>query len=89
MGGGGSSAPAQQTTQQSNQYSSISPWAQPYATSILGAAQQQVFQTDPTTGNITGVNPYTAYGMNGAGMSPAAQQAAIRRARGDRHEQRR
>jgi len=75
-GGGGGSAPQQQTAQQSNQFSSLSPWAQPYVTSVLGAAQQQVFQTDPTTGNITGVNPYIAYGMQGAGMSPEAQAAA-------------
>jgi hypothetical protein len=74
-GSGGGSGGGGQATQQS-QYSSISPWAQPYISSILGAAQQQVFNVDPTSGQITGVNPYTAYGMNGAGMSPAAQQAA-------------
>jgi len=76
MGGGGSSG----QTQQSNQYTNLSPWAQPYVTSILGAAQQQVFNTDPTTGQITGINPYTAYGSinpNGGqyGMN-ASQQAA-------------
>ena len=73
-GGGGPSAPAPAT--QSNQYSNLSPYIAPYITSVLGAAQQQAFNIDPTTGNITGVNPYTAYGMNGAGLSPAAQQAA-------------
>ena len=71
MGGGGSG----QTSQQS-QYSSISPWAQPYVGSILGAAQQQVFNTDPTTGQISGINQYNPYGYQGAGMSPAAQAAA-------------
>ena len=59
-GGGGSSA-QQQTTQQQNQYQSISPWAQPYVSSLLGAGQAQVFNTD-TSGNITGINPYHAYG---------------------------
>jgi hypothetical protein len=48
--GGGGSAPAQQTVQQSNQYTSLSPWAQPYITSLLGAAQQQVFDTRQTAG---------------------------------------
>ena len=69
MGGGGGQ------TQQKDQYSSISPWAQPYVTSMLGAAQQQVFNTD-ASGNITGINPYTAYGFQGAGMSPDQLQAA-------------
>ena len=120
-GGGGA-------TQQSNQYQSLSPWAQPYISSLLGAAQQQVFNTqstpasdgyytdaqgnkvssdvaknwqgtptrDPETGQIsysgtspyqyvagtpagteiTGINPYKAYGYQGAGMSAADQAAA-------------
>jgi len=75
-GGGGPSAAPAQTTQQSNQYSSLSPYIAPYITSVLGAAQQQVFNVDPSSGNITGINPYTAYGYQGAGMSPASQQAA-------------
>jgi hypothetical protein len=53
-GGGGN-------TQQQNQYSSISPWAQPYITSMLGAGQSQVFNTD-ASGQITGINPYNAFG---------------------------
>jgi len=75
-GGGGGSPSAPAPASQSNQYSNLSPYIAPYITSVLGAAQQQAFQIDPSTGNITGVNPYTAYGMNGAGMSPSAQQAA-------------
>jgi len=79
-GGGGGQAP-QQTTQQSNQYTSLSSWAQPYITSILGAGQSQVFQTDPTTGNITGINPYNAYGSYNPeggqyGINPSSQAAA-------------
>ena len=79
MGGGGSSGGGQ--TQQSNQYTSLSPWIQPYVSSYLGAAQQQVFQTDPTTGQLTGVNPYNPYGSyNPAGgqygMTPSQQAAA-------------
>jgi soluble lytic murein transglycosylase-like protein len=69
FGGGGSSGGGGGTTQQSNQYSMISPWAQPYVSGILGAAQQQVFNTqqgtdasgNPTT-EITGIRPYNAYG---------------------------
>jgi len=69
MGGGGSSGGGGGTTQQSNQYSMISPWAQPYVSGILGAAQQQVFNTqagtdangNPTT-DITGISPFNAYG---------------------------
>ena len=62
MGGGGSSGGGGGTTQSvSNSYSSLSPWISPYVTSMLGAGQQQVFQTD-ASGNITGMNPYQAYG---------------------------
>ena len=66
MGGGGSGGGG--TTQSvSNQYSSLSPWAAPYVTAAMGAAQHQVFQTD-ANGNITGMNPYNAFGTsNGQG----------------------
>ena len=82
MGGGGSSGGGGGTTQSvSNSYSSLSPWIAPYVTSMLGAAQQQVFQTD-ASGNITGMNPYQAYGsINPAtggqyGMNPSDLAAA-------------
>ena len=83
--GGGGSSGGGGAQQQSSQYQSLAPWAQPYVTSVLGAAQNQVFQTSPGTtdengnyvpGQITGINPYSAYGLNGAGQSTAAQQAA-------------
>lgn len=80
MGGGGSSSGG--TTQQQNQYSSLSPWAAPYVTSMLGAAQSQVFNTDPSTGNITGINPYNAFGAYNPntggqyGMTPSDVMAA-------------
>lgn len=60
----------------------LSPWSQPYVGSMLGAAQQQVFNTDPTTGQATGIKPYQAYGspVEGspymAGMGPGEQAAA-------------
>jgi len=73
MGGGGSGGG---NTQQQNQYTSLSPWAQPYVTSMLGAAQSQVFNTDPS-GNITGIHPYNAFGTQNTqtggqyGMTPS------------------
>jgi hypothetical protein len=73
---GGGSGGGGTTQSVSNSYSSVSPWAAPYVTSMLGAAQQQVFQTDPTTGQITGITPYSQYGLNGAGQSAADMQAA-------------
>jgi hypothetical protein len=81
---GGGSSGGGQTTQQSNQYSGISPWAQPYVGSLLGAAQSQVFQTGTdSSGNqtITGINPYNAYGSYNPqggqyGMTPSDQAAA-------------
>jgi hypothetical protein len=79
FGGGGSGGGG--TTQQANQYSSISPWAQPYLTSMLGAAQRQVFNMDEQ-GNITGINPYNAYGSYNPttggqyGMTPSDMMAA-------------
>ena len=49
-GGKGGGGGGQQNTQQQNQYSALSPWAQPYISSLLGAAQQQVFDTRQTAG---------------------------------------
>lgn len=77
MGGGGSSGGG---TSQSNQYGQLSSWAAPYVTANLGAAQSQVYQMDPS-GNITGINPYNAYGAyNPAGgqygMTASDQAAA-------------
>jgi len=97
--GGGSSGGG--STSQQNYYSSVSPWAAPYVNSMLGAAQNQVFQSQPVaavpaqydangnlvpgtgtpaTTQITGMNPYTQFGLNGAGMTSAdmaAAQAAV------------
>lgn len=76
-GGGGGGG----QTQQQNQYSSLSPWIAPYIGSMLGAAQQQVFNVDQS-GGITGIRPYTAYGeINPAtggqyGMTPSSMKAA-------------
>lgn len=78
MGGGGSSAPSgpqQQTVVQTN----IPEYARPYVESMLGATQQQLFNTQQGPGGetqITGIKGYTPYGAAGAGMGPTEQAAA-------------
>ena len=76
MGGGGG-GPAAPTTQTVNQVS-IPPELMPYATSTLGAAKQQLFNTNET-GDITGIKPYVPYSQDPsqyvAGFSPIQQQA--------------
>jgi hypothetical protein len=76
LGGGGGGSPAP-TTQTVNQVS-IPPELMPYATSTLGAAQQQIYNTD-ASGNITGIKPYQPYSTDPsqyvAGFSPLQQQS--------------
>jgi hypothetical protein len=83
-GGGGqqSSGPSSSTVTNTN----IPEYARPYVENMLGATQQQLFNTqqvtDPTTGQtntqITGIKPYTPYSTNPtdyfAGFSPLQQQ---------------
>jgi hypothetical protein len=86
-GKGGGGAPTQ-TTSTSNT-SNIPEYAQPYVETMLGATQRQLFNMDDS-GNITGFQPYKAYGgtydAKGnqtsydpskavAGFSPMQQQA--------------
>lgn len=72
----------QNATQTTQTTAGLSPWSQPYVSSLLSAAQQQVFNTDPKTGALTGINPYLAYGAPvagsdyRAGMGPGEQAAA-------------
>ena len=74
--GGGNTMQTTQTT------AGLSPWSQPFVSSMLGAAQQQVFNTDPITGQVTSIVPYLAYGAPvagspyKAGMGPGEQAAA-------------
>jgi hypothetical protein len=74
-----STGSAQQT---STTTAGVSPFAQNYVNSMLGAAQQQVFNVDPTSNQITGINPYQAFGspvagsQYAAGMGPGEQAAA-------------
>jgi hypothetical protein len=55
--GGGSSAPTQTTVQNTN----IPEYAQPYVETMLGSAQQQIYNYD-SAGNATGFKPYVPYG---------------------------
>lgn len=68
-GGGGSSGPTTSTVYQN----SIPPELMPITQSTLGAAAQQVYNTD-ASGNITGIKPYQPYSTNPsdyvAGFSP-------------------
>jgi hypothetical protein len=68
-GGGGSSGPTTSTVYQQ----SIPTELMPITQSTLGAAAQQVYNTD-TSGNITGIKPYQPYSTNPsdyiAGFSP-------------------
>lgn len=72
-GDGGSPGPSTTNVQNSN----LPTYVEPYVTSMLGAAQQQMFNMN---GNqITGFKPYTPYSTNMndyvAGFSPLQQQA--------------
>ena len=73
-GGGQSSGPTNTTVQNTN----LPDYVQPYVMSMLGAAQQQMFNTD-SSGAITGFKPYVPYSSNPsnyiAGFSPLQQQA--------------
>lgn len=73
-GGGGSPAPTQTTVQNTN----IPEYARPYVETMLGTAQQQIFNYDDA-GNVTGMKPYTPYSSDPtnyiAGFSPLQQQA--------------
>lgn len=86
MGGGGNQPT--NTTSTTNT-SNIPSYAQPYVETMLGATQQQLFQTSPggtdANGNpiynITGFQPYQAYGSTNPDGTPAtptqAAQAAV------------
>lgn len=75
--GGSSPAPAQPTT--ATQYNTNVPeYAKPYVTNMLGATQQQLFNTD-SSGGISGFKPYQPYSSDVndyfAGFSPMQTQA--------------
>ena len=73
-GGGGSPAPTQTNVTNTN----IPEYAQPYVETMLGAAQQQIFNYDDA-GNVTSMKPYTPYSSTAtdyiAGFSPLQEQA--------------
>jgi len=80
-GSGGGGGPTTSTTQTSN----IPEYAKPYVETMLGATQQQIFNTAPGpdgTTQITSVKPYQAFGAQvpgsqyAAGMGPGEMGAA-------------
>jgi hypothetical protein len=83
MGGGGSPPPPPaQPTSTNVTNSNIPEYLRPYAETMLGATQQQLFNTETNpdgTTQITGTKPYVPYSENPqdyiAGFSPLQQQA--------------
>ena len=77
-GSGGGSAPAPAPTQTTVQNTNIPEYAQPYVETMLGTAQQQIFNYDDE-GNVVSMKPYVPYSANPtdyiAGFSPLQQQA--------------
>jgi hypothetical protein len=74
-GGGGGQAPPTQTNVQN---SNIPEYARPYTETMLGTAQQQIYNYDPS-GNVTGFKGYTPYGatVDAAGnITNTAQEQA-------------
>lgn len=73
-GGGGPSQTTSTVTQ-----SSVPDWLQPQVTGMLGAAQNQIFNNNPTTGAIESIKGYQPYSTNPsdyvAGFSPMQQQS--------------
>jgi hypothetical protein len=81
MGGGGSGGSPQPTTS-TTQTSNIPEYARPYVETMLGATQQQLFNTSTDENgnvNVTGVKPYQPYSTNMqdyvAPFSPMQQKA--------------
>jgi hypothetical protein len=73
-GSGGGGAPSQTTVQNSN----IPEYARPYVETMLGSAQQQIYNYDDT-GTATGFKPYVPYGatVDAAGnITNTAQEQA-------------
>ena len=82
-GGGGSPPPppppaAPAPTQTTVQNTNIPEYLRPYAETMLGTTQQQIYNMD-SAGNITGMKPYVPYSTNPsdyiAGFSPLQNQA--------------
>jgi hypothetical protein len=70
-GSGGGGGPTNSKVENTN----IPEYARPYVENMLGATQQQLFNVD-SSGTITGVKPFRAFGQNGAGLGPGEMNAA-------------
>jgi len=63
-------------SQTSTQIADLPDWAKGTAKNVLGAAESTVFRTDPTSGKISGFQPYQRYaGERTAQFTPLQQQA--------------
>jgi len=76
-GGGGGSPPPPAPTQSSVYQTNIPEYAQPYVESMLGSAQQQIYNYD-ASGHPTGIKPYQPFSQDPskyfAGFSPMQEQ---------------
>ena len=77
-GGGSPPPPPAQPTQTTVQNTNLPTYAQPYVETMLGTAQQQIYNYDDQ-GNVTSMKPYQPYSNDPnayvAGFSPLQQQA--------------
>ena len=80
-GGGGQPAPSSQPATSTVTNTNVPEYARPYVENMLGATQQQLFNTSPNPDGsvqITGVKPYTPYSNDPtayfAGFSPLQTQ---------------
>ena len=77
-GKGGGSAPSQPTTTTQN-VNSIPSYLKPYVQTMMTQATNQIYETDPNTGKVTGFKPYTPYSTDAgdyvAPFSPMQKQA--------------
>ena len=64
---------------QTERQAGVATYAQPYVESMLGATMQNLFNIDPTTGQVGGLRQYTPYSYRPedyvAGMTPLQEQA--------------
>ena len=76
-GGGGGSPPPPQPSSQSVYQTTIPEYAQPYVETMLGSAQQEIFNYDKS-GHPTSIKPYKPFSQDPnayiAGLSPMQEQ---------------
>jgi hypothetical protein len=78
-GGGGDGGGQQASTTQT---SDLPDWAKPYAKEVLGVGSSLGFTRDPTSGQISGFQPYQQYGGERTAQFTPLQQQAFQGAQG-------